>query len=74
MSYPYCYSGPTCQQELFFRMKCLKQPELACPFFNIGASARPMVAFSGFYESHEPPQSGDVRGIVPVHCDGHRNG
>ena len=33
-----------------------------------------MVAFSGFYESHEPPPSGDVRGIVPPHRDGHRNG
>ncbi len=33
-----------------------------------------MVAFSGFYESHEPPPSGDVRGIVPPHCDDHRNG
>ena len=40
----------------------------------IGASARPMVAFSGFYESHEPPPSGDVRGIVLLHRDGHRNG
>ena len=33
-----------------------------------------MAAFSGFYESHEPPPSGDVCGIVPVHRDGHRNG
>ena len=31
--------------------KCPKQPEVACPFYNIGAIARPMVAFSGFYES-----------------------
>jgi hypothetical protein len=45
-------------------MKCPKQPELACPFYNIRASARPMVAFSGFNESHEPPPSGDVRGIT----------
>ena len=29
-----------------------------------------MVAFSGFYESHEPPPSG----ISPPHRDGHRNG
>ena len=55
-------------------MKCPKQPNLACPFCNIGASARPMVAFSGFYESHEPPPSVDVRGIVPPHRHGHRNG
>jgi hypothetical protein len=33
-----------------------------------------MVAFSGFYESHEPPPSGDARGIAPPHRDGHRNG
>jgi hypothetical protein len=40
---------------------------------NIGASARPMVAFSGFYESHETPPSGDASGIVPPHRHGHRN-
>ncbi len=33
-----------------------------------------MAAFSGFYESHKPPPSGGVRGIVPLHHDGHRNG
>ena len=33
-----------------------------------------MVAFSGFYESHEPPPSGDARGIAPPHRDGHQNG
>ena len=33
-----------------------------------------MAAFSGFYESHKPPPSGDVRGIVPPHRHGHRNG
>ena len=33
-----------------------------------------MVAFSGFYESHEPPPSGDARGIIPSHRDGHQNG
>ncbi len=40
----------------------------------IEVSARPMAAFSGFYESHEPPPSGDARGIVPPHHDGHQNG
>jgi len=40
----------------------------------IGGSACPMAAFSGFYESHEAPPSGDARGIVPPHCDGHQNG
>ena len=33
-----------------------------------------MVAVSGFYESHEPPPSGDARGIVLPHRHGHRNG
>jgi hypothetical protein len=33
-----------------------------------------MVAFSGFYESHEPPPSGDARGIVLPHRHGHQNG
>jgi hypothetical protein len=33
-----------------------------------------MVAFSGFYESHELPPSGDARGILPPHRDHHRNG
>ena len=56
-------------------MNCSKnQPALACPIGNIGASARPIAAFSGFYESHEPPPSGNVRGIVQPHRDGHRNG
>jgi hypothetical protein len=32
-----------------------------------------MAAFSGFYESHEPPPLGDVRGIVLAHRDGHQN-
>ncbi len=55
-------------------MKCPKQPALACPIDAIGASARPMVAFSGFYENHEPPPSGDACGIVPPHRDGHQHG
>ena len=38
---------------------------------SIGASAPPMAAFSGFYESHKPPPSEDARGIVPAHRDGH---
>jgi len=33
-----------------------------------------MVAFSGFYESHESPPSGDAHGIIPPHRHGHRNG
>ena len=41
---------------------------------NNGASARPMAAFSGFYDSHKPPPPGDARGIVPPHRHGHRNG
>jgi len=30
-----------------------------------------MVVFSGFYESHEPPPSGDARGIVLPHRNGY---
>jgi len=33
-----------------------------------------MVAFSGFYESHEPASSGNARSIVSLHRDGHWNG
>ena len=44
-----------------------------CPIDAIRASARQMVV-SGFYESHEPPPSGNVRSIVPPHHNGHRNG
>jgi hypothetical protein len=33
-----------------------------------------MVAFSGFYESQEPPPSGDARGIALPQRDGHQNG
>ena len=54
-------------------MKCRNQPALACPIDAIGASARPMAVFSGFYESHEPPPSGDAWGIVPPHLDDCRN-
>ncbi len=50
-------------------MKCPEQPALACPFDANGASARPVVAFSGFYESHEPSPSGDAFIIVPPHCN-----
>jgi len=38
-------SRTNCQQN-----KITVCPALACPFYNFGASARPMVAFSGFYE------------------------
>jgi len=42
---------------------------------STGAIARPMAAFSGFYESHKPPPSplGGARGIVPAHREGHQN-
>jgi hypothetical protein len=52
-------------------MKSKKQPVLACPIGNIGASAHPMAAFSCFNESRGPPPSGDARGIVPAHRHGH---
>ncbi len=38
------------------------------------ACARPMVVFSGFYESPGPPPSGNVCGIVPPHCNDQQNG
>jgi hypothetical protein len=39
----------------------------------IGASAHLMAAFSGFYESHEPPLLGDVHSMVLLHCHDHQN-
>ena len=54
-------------------MKCKNQPALVCPIGTIGASARPMAAFSGFFESPGPPPSGNALYTVPAHCDGHRN-
>jgi hypothetical protein len=54
-------------------MKCKKQLALVRPIGNIGASACPMVAFNGFYESHEPPPSGDVRGIARLPIPVFRN-
>ena len=32
-------------------MKCKNQPALVCPIGTIGASARPMAAFSGFLKA-----------------------
>ena len=55
-------------------MKCLKQPVLVCPIGIIGASACPMTAFSGFYESHEPLPSSDAWDIVLPHHNSHQNG
>jgi len=55
-------------------MKSKKQPALACPIDAIGASACPIAAFSGFYESPRPPPSGDACDIVPPHRDDHQNG
>ena len=74
MSHPYCYLGPTCQLEPFSTMKSKKQPTLVCLIDAIGASAHPMVVFSCFYESPQPPPSGDVCGIVPLNWDDHQNG
>ena len=58
------------------KMKCKKRNNSHCRvcFDAIGVSARLMATFSGFYESHEPPPSGDALGIAPPHCDGHQNG
>ena len=38
------------------------------------ASACPMVAFSGFYESQKPPALGDASSIVLPHRNDHQNG
>ena len=46
---------------------------LACLIDDIRAGAHPVVAFSGFCESHEPPPLGDVLSTVPAHHDGHQN-
>ena len=54
-------------------MKSKKQPALACPIDAIGVSDCPMVALSGFYESHECPPLGDASGIVLSHRYGHWN-
>ena len=74
MSHPYCYQDITCQLEPCFTMKSKKQPALVCPIDAIGASACPMAMFSGFNESPQPPPSGDVCGIVPLHWVDHQNG
>ena len=55
-------------------MKCMNQLALACPIGNNRTSAGPMAALSDFYESHEPPSSGNACGTVLPHCDGHQNG
>ena len=74
MSHPYCYLGSTCQLELFFTMRYLKQPAYRVRFCNIGASACLMVTFNGFCESHKPLPLGDARGNVSPHCHSHQNG
>ena len=66
--YVICYVGcPIIRQSKL-------QTEIALSFYNIRASARPMAAFSGFYESHGPTPLGNARGIVPERRHGHRNG
>ncbi len=62
------------QLEPFFKMKSKKQPKFDWPQHFITANTRPMVVFSGLYESPGPPPSGNARGIVPPHRDDHRNG
>ena len=68
------------QLELFFNdltMKYTPKIRVRCVWLMpIGVSACPMAMamFSGFYESHEPPPSGDALGIVPPHRNGHQNG
>jgi hypothetical protein len=63
------------QLELFFNDldERKNSRNLIVRFDAIGVSARPMAVFSGLYESPGPPLSGDARGIVPPHRDGHQN-
>ena len=56
---------------ILFHDEMKKQLAWACPIDAIGVSACPMAVFSGFFESHEPPPSGDSHGILPAHRDGH---
>ncbi len=44
------------------------------PIATISCNTCPMVVSSGFYQSPEPPQSGNVRGNLPAHCHGQQNG
>jgi len=55
-------------------MKSKKKPDLNVRKHSIGANTCLMAVFSGLYESPGPPPSGDVRGMVPPHCDDHQNG
>jgi hypothetical protein len=63
------------QLELFFNDldERKNSRNLIVRFDAIGVSARPMAVFSGLYESPGPPLSGDARGIVPPHRNGHQN-
>ena len=60
--------------QALFMMKCKNQLALVCPIGAIGSSARPMMAFSGFYENPGPPPSDNALDTVLPHCDGHQNG
>ena len=68
------FASKSLQYSSIFMMKLKKQPALVCPIDSIGASARPMTVFSGFYESPGPPLSGNAHGIVPPHRNNHWNG
>ena len=74
MSYPYCYWGQHVNSSPFSQWNRRNNWCWCVRLVAIGVSARPLMAFSGFYESHKPPPSVDARGIVPPHCDDHRNG
>ena len=70
--------GPKCQLEPFFVDLTMNYtPQIRgrhVRLGNFGTSARLVVAFSSFYESHKPPPSGDVCGIVLAHRHCHQNG
>ena len=75
---PLLLLGAKCQLKLFFDDLTMKYtPKIRgwrVQLVAIGASACPMAAFSGFYESPGPPPLGDACSIVPSHCHGHQNG
>ncbi len=72
MSHPYCYLGNSSPFQQFDNEIYPQNMGRHVRLMPIGVSAHPMAAFSGFYESHEPPPLGYERSIVSAHRHGHR--
>ena len=78
MSHPYINIGSSLSNlapspEAYLKNQA-KLQNLNARLTLIGANARPMVVYSGLYESPGPPPLGDARSIVPPHRNDHRNG